>query len=266
MDTWQKKKILILGTTYPSHSKKYTEIVCTGGIEEDTCRMVRLHPVPMRYMEPASRFKKFQWIEAKIRRHDSDPRPESYRVDPKSIEVGAVVHDHSVRRSYLENSPHLISSVEALKEKQTKDGTSLGIIKPKDILDCSIDYRPASERTDWAQAEKARLAQQNLFGETVKPLDFPEAKFMVQWRCDDAACPTHNMGLLVWGIHELYRKLKDDPKCEEKVLNKMQEQLDQWQRDVYLFLGNFRAIQYNFGLMDSYSVPTTHSSAPTLFT
>ncbi len=102
MDTWQKKKILILGTTYPSHSKKYSEIVCTGGIEEDTGRMVRLHPVPMRYMLAGNRFQKSQWIEASIRKHDNDPRPESYRIDPHSIKVGSVVRDHAVRRSYLE--------------------------------------------------------------------------------------------------------------------------------------------------------------------
>src|SRR4030095_14640237 len=54
----------------------------------------------------------------------------------------------------------------------------LGIIKPKDILDCSLEYRPPSERADWERPEQARAAQHNLFGETIKPLDFPEAKFM----------------------------------------------------------------------------------------
>jgi hypothetical protein len=118
MDKWQTKRILILGTTYPSHSKKYSEIVCTGGIEEDTCRMIRLHPIPMRYLEESQRFKKFQWIDAKIHKHDSDPRPESFRIDPQSIVLGDVVRDHAVRRSFLENSPHLVSSLETLKEKQ----------------------------------------------------------------------------------------------------------------------------------------------------
>jgi len=73
MEKWQEKRILILGSTYPSHSKTYTEIVCTGGIEEESCRMVRLHPVPMRYMAAEHRFKKFQWIRVKVQPHDSDP-------------------------------------------------------------------------------------------------------------------------------------------------------------------------------------------------
>jgi hypothetical protein len=264
MERKQTKCILILGSTYPSHSKTHNEIVCTGGIEDDTCRMVRLHPVPMRYLEAKHRFQKFQWIEAKVERHDSDPRPESYRIDPHSIVLGDVVGNHEVRRSYLENSPHLIESVEALKEKQAEDGTSLGIIMPKDILNCSLEFRPESERSEWMRSEEARLSQQNLFGESVKPLDFPEARFMVDWTCNDARCSNHSMGILQWGIHELYRKLKNDEECEAKMLNAMQKQLDQWQRDVFLFLGNFRGIQYNFGLMDSYSAPARNSNS--LFT
>jgi hypothetical protein len=264
MERWQTKRILVLGSTYPSHSKKYTEIACTGGIEEDTCKMVRLHPVPMRYMGAGQRFKKFQFIDAKVRPDESDPRPESFRIDPNSIVLGDVVTNHSVRRSYLDNSPHLIQSLEALKEKQLEDGTSLGIIKPKDILDCGLEFRPESEREDWNRNEEARLAQERLFGVPVKPLDFPEARFMVQWSCDDLRCASHQMGIEQWGIHELYRKLKDDENCEEKMREAMQKQLDQWQRDVFLFLGNFRAIQYNFGLMDSYSAPATDASS--LFT
>lgn len=264
MERWQTKRILVLGSTYPSHSKKYTEIACTGGIEEDTCKMIRLHPVPMRYLQAEQRFKKFQFIDVKVTRDDSDPRPESYRIDPNSIVLGEVVKNHDVRRSYLDNSPHLIQSVEALKEKQLADGTSLGIIKPKDILDCGLEFRPESERNDWMLNEEARLAQDKLFGDPVKPLDFPEARFMVQWTCDDPICAGHRMGIEQWGIHELYRKLKNEEDCEAKVIQQMQKQLDQWQRDVFLFLGNFRAIQYNFGLMDSYSAPAKDSSS--LFT
>jgi hypothetical protein len=264
MERWQTKRILVLGSTYPSHSKKYTEIACTGGIEADTCQMVRLHPVPMRYMETGQRFKKFQFIDVKVRPDESDPRPESFRIDSNSIVLGDVVTNHDVRRSYLDNSPHLIESLEVLKEKQLADGTSLGIIKPKDILDCDLEFRPESEREDWIRNEEARLAQERLFGDPVKPLDFPEARFMVQWTCDDARCASHRMGIEQWGIHELYRKLKNDDNCEQKMKEAMQKQLDQWQRDVFLFLGNFRGIQYNFGLMDSYSAPAKDASS--LFT
>jgi hypothetical protein len=187
----------------------------------------------------------------------SDPRPESLRVDPKSIVVEERVDKHEERRAILERSPHMIGSVEELKEKQLSDGTSLGIIKPKDILDCFLENRPASERADWDRKEAVRMGQHRLFGEQIKPLDFPEVEFAVRWKCRNPNRQEHTMHLLQWGLHELYRKLKqkNDPRVREKVIEKMQSELDESRRDVYLFLGNFRAVMYNFGLMDSYSPP-----------
>lgn len=173
MALWQEKRILILGTTYPSQSRTYYETVCTGGLEEDTLQMVRLYPVPMRYLESAQRFKKFQWITASISKDTSDPRPESFKIDPRSISLENVVTDHAARRDYLDRSPHLIGSLEELKLKQESERRSLGIVRPKDILDCSITARPASDRVEWDAKEKARLSQHILFGENPKPLDSP---------------------------------------------------------------------------------------------
>lgn len=147
-------------------------------------------------------------------------------------------------------------SVEDLSERQKQNGTSLGIMKPKEILGCALETRSATERKEWILKEKEILGQQRLFGEEIKPIDFPETRFMVQWKCDDKRCSKpHSMGLLQWGLHELDRKHRDDPHREEKVLAEMRRRLDQSSYDVYLFLGNFRGVQFNFGLMDSYSAP-----------
>lgn len=256
MDKWQTRRILILGMTYPQHSKKYNETVCTGGIFEDTLEMCRLHPVPRRYMEPGHQFTAFQIISVKVTKHDSDPRPESYRVDPHTIEPQEVVHGHDKRRSYLENSPHMCRSVEDLKERQRAKKTSLGIIIPEGITDCTIEMRSEEERREWMAKERARASQEVLFGEKPKPLDFPEAKFFVHWMCDDERCEgPHKMSLNQWGIHQLYRKYEDKEEAREKVLQEMRRRLDQWEKDVFLFLGSFRDTMYNFGLMDSYSAP-----------
>lgn len=258
MEKWQTRRILILGTTYPSHSRKYTETVCTGGIFEDTLEMCRLYPIPHRYLSPGQQFHAFQWISARVTRDTSDPRPESYRIERDSIVPQEIISskDHEVRRSYLERSPHFCQSVEELKERQRERGTSLGIIVPESILDCSVEMRSDNERKEWAAKEKARADQEVLFGEKPKPLDFPEAKFCVSWRCNDDRCEPHKMHLHQWGIHELYRKYKHNPaEAEAKVKQKMQERLNEWESDVFLFLGNFRDVLFNFGLMDSYSAP-----------
>jgi hypothetical protein len=223
--------------------------------------MVRLRPVPIRYLQTDQRFKKFQWIRVLVSKDTSDPRPESLRIDPKSIVLEEVVKDHEHRRRILENSPHMIGSVEELKAKQAQDGTSLGIIRPKDILDCFVENRPPAERVDWERKERVRLSQHKLFGEQIKPLDFPEVEFAVKWKCRHPECAIHTMHLLQWGLHELYRRLKQrkDPDVIQKVVDKMRSELDESRRDVYLFLGNFRAVMYNFGLMDSYSPPKSQT-------
>lgn len=255
MNNWQTRRILILGTTYPSYSRKYTEVVCTGGVFEDTLEMVRLHPVPHRYLEPANRFKAFQYITAKVTKHDSDPRPESYRIEPNSIEPQEIIPstNSNLRIKFLEASPHFCSSVEELKGRNRTKNISLGIVRPKEILDWKIVKRPKAAKTEWERKERDLLSQKELFGQMLKPIDFPEAFFKVTWKCIDKTCTGHTMKLLQWGIHELYRKYKDRPDGHEKVIQKMRSELDHHDREIYLFLGNYRDRQYNFGLMDSYS-------------
>jgi hypothetical protein len=82
---WKHERILILGMTYPHYSRKYQENVCTGAILSSTNEMIRIHPIPRRYMD--AKFKNFQWITARISKHPHDPRPESYRIDPDFIDV-----------------------------------------------------------------------------------------------------------------------------------------------------------------------------------
>lgn len=262
MEKWQNRRILILGTTYPSHSQKYTETVCTGGIFEDSLEMCRLYPIPHRYLARGQQFRTFQWISARVMKDTADPRPESYRIERESIVPQEVIppQQHESRRSYLERSPNFCKSVEELKERQQTDGTSLGIIIPESILDCSIEMRSQLERNEWMAKEKARSDQEMLFGEKPKPLDFPEGKFCVSWKCNDERCESHKMHLHQWGVHELYRKYTDREEAKEKVLQTMRQRLDEGDRDIFLFLGSFRGTMFNFGLMDSYSAPARTSN------
>lgn len=257
MNLWNEKHILILGSTYPSYSMKYQELSCTGGILDESFELIRLHPIPRRYLDENFRFKAFQWINAKITKHNSDPRPESFRINPDTIKVDSIIPPkHSeIRRKYIVNSPHFISSVNELKYLQKNKGTSMGIISPKKILDCIIEKRPESERNEWIKREKILLSQPDLFLGDPKPIDFPYLRLKIRWQCDDSKCQGHEMGLNEWGINELCRKLINDPDRDNKILNKMQSYLDQSKYDVFLFLGSFRDIQYNFGLMASYSAP-----------
>lgn len=260
MDQWQKKRVLVLGTTYPNYSRKYTELVCTGGIDEETGKMVRIHPLPIRYLEPEHRFKNFQWIRGKFQPNTHDGRPESLRVEPDSICVEDEIPSthHETRRSYIEQSPSLVDSVEALIDRSRKEKVSLGTVVPKEILGTRIVRRSSEAKNAWIQKERELMDQVRMpFLKPPKKLDFPEAEFLVQWVCHDKRCRPHEMGLKTWGLHELYRKLADDPDRDSKVKQQMDRWLDLNKRDVYLFLGTFVGLRFEFGLMDAYSAPKT---------
>ena len=65
--------------TYPTISKKYDELVCTAGVEEDGS-WIRIYPLPFRKLDDEQQFKKYQWIEAPLEKNPKDPRPESHHV------------------------------------------------------------------------------------------------------------------------------------------------------------------------------------------
>ncbi|MCZ7686963.1 MAG: hypothetical protein M5U28_52775 [Sandaracinaceae bacterium] len=230
--------------------------MCTGALEDGTHRIVRIHPVPARYLDPGQRFAKFQWIRARVRNHENDPRPDSLRIDASSIELGEEIPAERAeeRIRLLEASPQYMRSVEELQRRQKTDKTSLAVIRPKEITGISLGRRSDAERKEWVEKERELLSQTTLeFMRPPKPIDFPEVRFQVEWVCDDQTCSGHKMGLEQWGLHELSRRLRDDADHDRKIIDLMTRELDLVTRDVFMFLGSFRTIMWNFGLMDVYS-------------
>lgn len=254
---WQQKTLLILGSTYPNHSMKYQEVACTGAIDEETGAMVRIHPMPRRYLEAANRFQAFQRVRALIKPNYQDGRVESMRIEPDSIVPLDVIppKNHAARRHYIERSPNLVQSVEELLSLQKSKGMSLGAIRPKKIHDVYIKPRSAKDIDAWHHKEDELLRQQVFAGEAQpKPLDCPTADFHVKWSCDDSRCVRpHDMTMKTWGLHEQYRRYADDPTRDAKVTATMERMFDLSKRDVFMFLGTFVSLRFEFGLMDAYS-------------
>ncbi|MFH1735658.1 MAG: hypothetical protein ABIE92_13210, partial [bacterium] len=157
---WQKRKILIWGKTRPELSSKHREVVCTGGVFEDTKDLVRLYPIPLRYIDDEKIFRKYQWIEAEVKKAEGDNRPESFKILPESIKVDGILKtkrgDWSERAAWILNDKNIYQSVEALQEKQSKDFTSLGLVKPLEVLDVQSKPVSISEKHDfWTKYEEA---------------------------------------------------------------------------------------------------------------
>lgn len=159
----ERRRILILCKTYPSPSRRYVETSCVAGLADDG-RLIRLFPVPFRLVEDEQQFRKWQWIQARVRRTQDDARPESHRisVDTISLEGDPLsTRDHwSARRDALEGVP-VFDSFDALEATRLKSGATLGLVRPSRLL--NLEITPVEDPA-WTKDELAKLLQEQLQG------------------------------------------------------------------------------------------------------
>ncbi|MFH1862891.1 MAG: hypothetical protein ABH878_08780 [bacterium] len=251
MEKWQRRRILIWGKTRPELSKTYREVVCTGGVFNDTKRLVRLYPIPLRYIDDEHVFKKYQWIEANVVKAQNDPRPESYKINPEGIYVDNKVEtsrgNWDARAVWILNDQNVFKSVEALQERQLIDQTSLGLVKPFRILDIQAQPFSQQEKNEFWKNYLDAVSQMNLpldseTNREIKPLTPPDYRFRINFTCADAMCNHgHSFRILDWELDALYFNLlqRGNSKSESaaKVVQKLHE-ICAPDKDLYFFLGN----------------------------
>jgi len=251
---WEEHNVLIWGKTYPELSTKYYETVCTGGTL-DNGKFIRLYPIPFRYLKEDVVFTKYQWVNLKIKKATDDPRPESYKVDIESIRTTEQVLPDKfgwLNRSKIifKDSNYIFNGVEDLIKANRDKKTSLGFIKPKEILGIEIDERPENEYDNFIkklESNKERSKQMEIFGpitiQELKSLEFVSKRFKIHWICNDVNCKTHKMSILDWEAYELVRKVGID-----KAYKKLEDVLNLTKYDLGFFLGNFRLYPYTFAI------------------
>jgi hypothetical protein len=164
---FRKARILILCKTYPSPSARYAETSCVAGLEEGGT-LIRLYPVPFRLITDAAKFKKWQWIEAKVDKTRKDHRPESHRIGVDTIICGDTINTRDgwrERRKWLDKIPVFTSFTE-LDQARADKNVTLGLLRPSRII--GLDITPCVP--EWTDEEKKKLVQLqeqgNLFDQT----------------------------------------------------------------------------------------------------
>lgn len=223
----------------PQPSVKYREIVCTAGITKKG-KWIRLFPIEFRYMGFFKQFRKYQWISVEIEKNKKDFRIDSYRPDlqtlrllSKPLSAGRWTERKKIVFPTL--SPHL----EAIKEEYDNCGVSLGIFKPKKIINFLIER----DDGEWSGKHKQVLGQRVLFGQQPKSLERIPYKFSYHFVCDNPKCKSHKLKIIDWEIYQLYRNVKNNyPYSPDVILEKVKQKwLDQmWgtDRDSYLIVGS----------------------------
>ena len=216
-DAWETKQILITVKTYPTPAWKGGEVVCTAGITAEG-DWIRLFPIPFRFLQDNQKYKKYEWIEAKVTR-SNDPRAESYRVDADSIRViGPLLgpkNNWASRKNVI--LPHLAPSMCWLrKERNTYTiYPTLGIIQPKEIK----RFRIVPTDREWQPKELGRLLQTNFISGSIQQLEKVPFDFYYDFYCLEPGCKGHKMSCVDWEIFQSYRKWsKGKDKSEWEVL------------------------------------------------
>lgn len=232
-------KVLITVMTYPHPSTGYQELVCTAGVSESG-DWIRLYPVDYRYRPHHQQFRKYQWIEAELEEagHGQDKRPESRRPNLDSIKILGepldTKNDWATRRAIIDAMPH--HTVNELKAKYDVDRTSLGIVRPKKVID--LEIRPADP--EWKPEWQNLFAQLKLFGPPQKPLRKLPFSFHYIFECEDSEKP-HTAMCEDWELGTLFlreaARLGSDEKAAESVQNKFLGELCREDKDTRFFMG-----------------------------
>jgi hypothetical protein len=199
-DRWIKKRILITVRTYPVPSRSSIEVSCTAGIDENG-HWIRLFPVPYRFLDQDKRFRKYQRIEANVTKAESDPRPESYKIDIDSITIMPVPiiptsNNWEERKVILR--PLTTSSLCYLQSErdQNKEPT-LGFFKPRTITGFKIEPTKAT----WSESDLTRLRQYSMFGNIPKTeLQKLPYVFSYDFKCSNPSCRGHELMCTDWEL------------------------------------------------------------------
>ncbi len=248
MAVFKPTRVLITVLTYPHPSDKYDELVCTAGITSKG-EWVRLYPIDYRYLSEEKQFRKYQWIEVGLAKegHRGDKRKESRRPDRNSIRILeprlSTKNGWADRRMIVDSMP--VHTLSQLRKMYERDRTSLGVVRPKRVLDLEI----VEEKETWKPGQEAVLNQLRLFGEG-KPLRKIPYRFRYVFKCEDSQ-KTHTASITDWEAGVLWlnevERLGNERDAAESVREKFLNEICREDRDTRFFMGTI--LPYNTWLV-----------------
>jgi len=248
-----KERILITVKPYPTLSRKYGETVCTAGVRPDGS-WVRMYPVPFRRLDEEQQYKKFDWLECRLIRNTTDPRPETFRPADMN-ELRAIEHigtgdSWNDRRAILLRTARVYTRLDELIAGAKANTVSLAVFKPRRVTDFiweEDDRQWDADRLRQMREQFQQLAlfEDNSWRETFRVI--PKLPYNFSYRFEDAAGKSSEMQVLDWEAGALYWNCLRSTEGEEgRALAKVrQKYFDEFQRtDLHFFLGTTQ--QFHF--------------------
>ena len=250
----EKQRVLITVKTYPTLSRKYGETVCTAGVREDGT-WVRIYPVPFRRLNEEQQYKKYDWLEVRLVRNTTDPRPETYRpFDSADLEkpVGHMDTDDQwrERRKLLLKTARVYDRLDDLIAGAKANEISLAVFKPTRITDFVWEEEERTWDPDKVREMRDATKQYDLFAdntwrETFKVID--KLPYSFSYKFEDATGKKSELQVLDWEAGALYWNCLrstdgDEPKALAKVRQKYFDEFTK--KELHFFLGTTQ--QFHF--------------------
>ena len=265
-------QVLVTVKAYPQPSRTYGETVCVAGVrtDADAPTWIRLYPVAYRELAFADRFQKYQLMNLRAFRSASDQRPESYKPNIPSAQLGQLIRadrNWQARWDYLGPLAGATTACELLARQDGPRAPSLGLIKPR-LVD-RLDIEPNDAFTEDKQRLAELAAAGDLFRAQRSVLEPAPYRLKYHYYCMTDGCAGHHQTLIDWEAGQAARKWKGDGKLEQQLpgllRQKFLEQMCASNRDTYFFLGNQHQHRRSFLVLGVFWPPAGSRPHPTLF-
>lgn len=230
--TWETRQILITVKAYPRPSRTHGETECVAGVTAEG-EWIRLYPVRWRDLDDPHRFKKWNWIEARVTKSTKDPRTETYVPDHDSIRVVGEVGT-GPSKDWAERKRIVLPLKSPSLEMLRASDRSLGLIKVKELEEFILEPDDA----DWSEEQKRSLSRIDLFGRPKKPLEKVPWRFQYRFRCEGVDCRGHAAHAVDWELFQSWRSWRHKYKPGELEMQLRRKYFDEMkQRDLHFFMG-----------------------------
>lgn len=241
-------KVLITVKAYPLPASKYGELVCTAGVLE-TGEWIRIYPIPFRLLPKGKQFKKYDWISVDLKKRDlkKDFRPESYNPSTSADEI-KILDSIGTKNNWAERKSLVLNQIftsmnELIDLARGKQKKSLGVLKPKEIIDFVIKPDEREWKAKWLNSyDQFSMFDIDESGapKLRKKLRKLPYKYQYKFISEGDDKPRTYM-IEDWEIEALYFNCLQKTNGNEKEANELvrQKYFDEFieKKDIYLFMG-----------------------------
>lgn len=240
--TWEKKRVLVTVKAYPEITKSHGQTVCTAGIT-DAGEWIRLYPMDFSLFRGPDRIKRYDWIEVECQKaREKLGRKESHKVRNGSVRIvdRSISGSNSKGRAPWDERneivlPKISPSIEYLYEQYKKDKTSLGLIKPVDLIKFYTKGK-------LEQPPESREYQLSLDQQKIPIIDVIPHIFTYDFRC--SGCMDghiHHILCEDWELFESYRSWWKHYPDVSVLWKKMHEKFFDYmlKQDLYFYMGMY---------------------------